>query len=276
MGASVSRREGGVRLCGYRERSLGSSPADLPSAGPGPSGPLNKNGNGSSPCRHDRMRDRRDPLRRWRSPYPAAQATFLGCDSRWRLQRCRPIIGLLPTELLPASPSVCGPRCVHAGSDCFGLVPTKRAIVGDDGRSDEHVSNLGRSISTRASAFTLAVIADTRRTLKSRCRLGSAGDCSASMRWARSSCREAGFRFFWLHVVSSLHVLAEVVRRAGAFVACSHNVGTATPPSSGDITNVCTQPGPGSGRNQRTGCVLCGCLSELYTTWRWTLALAAY
>ena len=42
MGASVSRREGGVRLCGYRERSLGSSPADLPSAGPGPSGPLNK------------------------------------------------------------------------------------------------------------------------------------------------------------------------------------------------------------------------------------------
>ena len=41
LGASVSRREGGVRLCGYRERSLGSSPADLPSAGPGPSGPLN-------------------------------------------------------------------------------------------------------------------------------------------------------------------------------------------------------------------------------------------
>ncbi len=41
MGASLSRREGGVRLCGYRERSLGSSPADLPSAGPGPSGPLN-------------------------------------------------------------------------------------------------------------------------------------------------------------------------------------------------------------------------------------------
>ena len=41
LGASVSRREGGVGLCGYRERSLGSSPADLPSAGPGPSGPLN-------------------------------------------------------------------------------------------------------------------------------------------------------------------------------------------------------------------------------------------
>ncbi len=37
----LSRREGGVRLCGDRERSLGSSPADLPSAGPGPSGPLN-------------------------------------------------------------------------------------------------------------------------------------------------------------------------------------------------------------------------------------------
>ncbi len=51
----------------------------------------------------------------------------------------------------PASPSVCGPRCVHAGSDCFGLVPTERAIVGDDGRSDEHVSSLGRSISTRAA-----------------------------------------------------------------------------------------------------------------------------
>ena len=211
----------------------------------------------SSPCRHDRMRDRRDPLRRWRSPYPAAQATLLGCDSRRRLQRCRPIIGLLPTELLPASPSVCGPRCVHAGSDCFGLVPTKRAIVGDDGRSDEHVSNLGRSISTRASAFTLAVIADTRRTLKSRYRLGSAGDCSASMRWARSSCREAGFRFFWLHVVSSLHVLAEVVRRAGPFVDCSHIVVTETPPSSVDITNVRTQPGqaPDATYGQAASCV---------------------
>ena len=157
----------------------------------------------------------------------------------------------------PASPSVCGPRCVHAGSDCFGLVPTKRAMVGDDGRSDEHVSNLGRSISTRASAFTLAVIADTRRTLKSRCRLGSAGDCSASMRWARSSCREAGFRFFWLHVVSSLHVLAEVVRRAGPFVDCSHIVVTETPPSSVDITNVRTQPGqaPDATYGQAASCV---------------------
>ncbi len=40
LGASVSRREGGVRLCGYWERSLGSSIADLPSAGPGPPGRL--------------------------------------------------------------------------------------------------------------------------------------------------------------------------------------------------------------------------------------------
>ena len=37
-GPQYARRVGGVRLCGDRELSLGSSPTDLPSAGPGPSG----------------------------------------------------------------------------------------------------------------------------------------------------------------------------------------------------------------------------------------------